>query len=163
MSDMKFIADGMLGKVARWLRMLGYDTEYANDLHDEEILKIAMDEGRIILTKDYQLFRKANINGIKAVFVEGNTHVEKLADLIRQLNIRLEINMERSRCPRCNSAIRMVNKENIKDKVPVSTYKIYNEFWICTACGQIYWKGSHWKRINDSLNKARIILLERSN
>ncbi|MEM2320835.1 MAG: DUF5615 family PIN-like protein [Candidatus Bathyarchaeia archaeon] len=163
MSDIKFMVDGMLGKVARWLRMLGYDTKYANDLNDYEILKIAADEKRIILTKDYQLFRKANANGIKAVFIEGRSHIEKLADLSRQLNIKLEIDIKKSRCPKCNSAIKPVNKESVKGKVPSSTHKIYNEFWICTGCGQIYWKGSHWNKINNSLDQAKRILLGSSN
>ncbi|MEM0050557.1 MAG: Mut7-C RNAse domain-containing protein [Candidatus Bathyarchaeia archaeon] len=155
MSDIKFIVDGMLGRVARWLRMLGYDTKYAGDLRDDEILEIAANEGRIILTKDYQLYRKANASGIKAVFVEGRTHIEKMVDLSRQLNISLEINIEKSRCPKCNSPIKPIEKESIKDKVLYSTYKTYNEFWICTGCSQVYWKGSHWKKINDSLNKIK--------
>lgn len=158
MKDIKFIVDGMLGKVARWLRILGYDTKYANDLHDDEILRIAADEGRVILTKDYHLFRRANANGIKAIFVEGRAHIEKLADLSRQLDIRLEIDIEKSRCPKCNSLIKSVNKEDIKDRVLSSTYKIYDEFWICTGCGQVYWKGSHWIKINNSLNRAKKIL-----
>ncbi|MEM2272866.1 MAG: Mut7-C RNAse domain-containing protein [Candidatus Bathyarchaeia archaeon] len=163
MSDIKFMVDGMLGKVARWLRMLGYDTKYAGDLHDDEILKIAVNERRIILTKDYQLFRKANTNGIKAVFVEGRTHIEKMIDLSRQLNIRLEVSIEKSRCPKCNSPIKLVEKESIKDKVLSSTYKAYNEFWVCTGCEQVYWKGSHWKKINESLNKVKMLLPENSN
>lgn len=158
MNEMKFMVDGMLGRIARWLRMLGYDTKYANNLDDDEILRIAMSEQRIILTKDYQLFRKANASGVMAVFVEGRTHIEKLADLSRQLNIRLEIDIERSRCPKCNSAIKPVNKEDIRDKVPSSTYRIYNEFWVCVGCGQIYWKGSHWRRISSSLDQAKKIL-----
>lgn len=163
MSDVKFMVDGMLGKVARWLRMLGYDTKYANNLNDDEILKIADGEKRIILTKDYQLFRKANASGVKAVFIEGRSHIEKLADLSRQLDIRLEINIERSRCPKCNSAIKSVDKESVKDKVPSTTHRIYGEFWICTGCGQIYWRGSHWKKINNSLDQAKKILLGNSN
>lgn len=162
MSDIKFIVDGMLGRVARWLRMLGYDTKYAGDLQDNEILEIAANEGRIILTKDYQLYRKANASGIKAVFVEGRTHIEKMVDLSRQLNISLEINIEKSRCPKCNSPIKPIEKESIKDKVLYSTYKTYNEFWICTGCSQVYWKGSHWKKINDSLNKIKTFPLKNS-
>lgn len=156
---MKLIADGMLGKVARWLRMLGYDIKYADDLDDKEILRIAAEEKRIILTRDYQLFRKANASGVRAVFVNGRTHTEKLADLSRQLNIRLEIDIERSRCPKCNSAIKSVSKESVKDRVPPSTYKMHDEFWMCTGCGQVYWKGSHWKKINSSLDQAKKILL----
>ena len=152
---MKFVVDGMLGKVARWLRMLGYDTKYFNDMSDDEILKVASEEKRILLTKDYQFFKKANIHGVRAIFVEGETHVEKLANLSKQLNIKLEININYSRCPKCNAEIRPINKEAVKDKIPPSTYRIHNEFWVCSKCGQVYWKGSHWIKINSALNQAK--------
>lgn len=152
---MKFVVDGMLGKVARWLRMLGYDTKYFNDMSDDEILKVASEEKRILLTKDYQFFKKANIHGVRAIFVEGETHIEKLANLSKQLNIKLEININYSRCPKCNAEIRPINKEAVKDKIPPSTYRIHNEFWVCSKCGQVYWKGSHWIKINSALNQAK--------
>jgi uncharacterized protein with PIN domain len=162
MENLEFIVDGMLGKVARWLRMLGYDTKYVNDMGDDDILKVALDEGRIILTRDYQLFRKANMHRIKAIFVEGDSHIEKLANISKQLNIRLEIDINKSRCPKCNAKIRVIGKEDIEDKIPKTTFKIYNDFWICTGCGQIYWRGSHWKKINSSLSQAREIVHKNS-
>ncbi len=154
---MRFVVDGMLGKLARWLRMLGYDTKYFNDMNDDEILRFASEEKRILLTRDYQFFRKANIHGVRAVYVKGRTHAERLAELFRKLHIKLELNIEESRCPKCNAEIRPASKEEVKDKVPDSTRKFYNEFWICSECGQVYWKGSHWKKINNTLNKARQI------
>lgn len=152
---MEIAVDSMLGRLARWLRMLGLDTKYFNDLSDDEILNIASQEKRIILTRDYQFFRKANAHGVKAIFVEGRTHVERLANLSRLLGLNLEINIERSRCPKCNSNIRPVDKREIKDRIPESTYKTYDEFWVCVGCGQVYWKGSHWRRINSILSQAR--------
>lgn len=155
--QMEFIVDGMLGKMARWLRMLGYDTKYSSSMSDDEILKAASEEGRVILTRDYEFFKRANVHGVKAVFVEGNTNAEKLADLSRQLNISLEININESRCPKCNAKIASIRKEKVKDKVPESTYSFYDEFWECSSCGQIYWKGSHWKKINNILKHAKQI------
>lgn len=160
---MEMAVDGMLGKLARWLRMMGFDTKYFNSLSDDEILRIASEEKRIILTRDYQFFRKANAHGVKAVFVEGRTHVERLANLSRLLGINLEIEIEKSRCPKCNANIKPVNKEEIRDKIPASTYRTYNEFWICAGCGQVYWKGSHWNKINNTLNQARQLAYQGSN
>lgn len=154
---MKFVVDGMLGKLARWLRMLGYDTKYFNDVDDDEILKVASEEKRILLTRDYQFFRKASIHGVRAIFIDGETPAEKLAELTRELNVRLEVNIDESRCPKCNARIKPIDKERVKDKVPKSTYRIYNEFWVCTGCGQVYWKGSHWKKINSTLNRVKQI------
>ncbi|MEM1507176.1 MAG: Mut7-C RNAse domain-containing protein [Candidatus Bathyarchaeia archaeon] len=159
---MEIAVDGMLGKLARWLRMLGFDTKYFNNMSDDEILRIASEENRIILTRDYQFFKKANAHGVRAVFVEGKTHVERLANLSKHLGIRLEIDLEKSRCPKCNAGIRRVSKEEIKDKIPTSTYKIYDEFWICGECGQVYWKGSHWKKINNTLSQARQLTFKKS-
>ena len=155
---MKFVVDGMLGKVARWLRMLGYDTKYFNAMSDDEILKVDLEEKRILLTRDYQFFKKANIHGVRAIFVEGKTHIERLVNLSKQLNIRLKINIDDSRCPKCNAEIRPINKEAVKDRIPPSTYRIYSEFWICSGCGQVYWKGSHWIKINSALDQAKQII-----
>lgn len=155
---MEFIVDGMLGKLARWLRMLGYDTKYFNNMDDDGILGLASKEGRIILTRDYQFFKRANIHGVRAILVEGKTHAERLAELSRLLNVRLEINISESRCPKCNTRIRYANKEEIKDRVPESTYNLYDEFWACPGCGQVYWKGSHWRKINSTLNQAKQII-----
>lgn len=151
---MKFIVDGMLGKLARWLRMLGYDTEYSGDINDDEILEIALKEKRIILTRDYEFFKRANLNGAEAIFIRGKTNTEKLADLSKQIGIRLEIDIDKSRCPKCNTKIKLIPKEIVKNKVHEVTYRFYNEFWQCPKCGQIYWKGSHWKKINAALKEA---------
>ena len=155
---MNFAVDGMLGKLARWLRMLGYDTKYFNNMDDDGILKAASEDGRIILTRDYQFYRKANVQGVRAILVEGETHPERLANLSMQLNISLEINIDESRCPKCNTRIRRASKEEVTGRVPETTYKIYNEFWVCPGCGQVYWKGSHWRKINNTLNQARQIV-----
>jgi len=157
---MKFVVDGMLGKLARWLRMLGYDTKYFNNMDDNEILKVASKEKRILLTRDYQFFRRAIIQGVRAVFIDGETHAERLAELSKELNVKLEINIDESRCPKCNAKIRLIDKEKVKNRVPKSTYKTYDEFWICSKCGQVYWKGSHWKKINNTLSKAKQLMLE---
>lgn len=154
---MEFAVDGMLGKLARWLRMLGYDTKYFNNMDDDEILKVASEENRILLTRDYQFFRKANAHGVRAIFIDGRTHAERLAELSRHLNIRLEIDISESRCPKCNTKIRQASKEEIRDRVPKSTYNLYDEFWVCPGCNQVYWKGSHWRKINNTLNHARQI------
>lgn len=155
---MRFIADGMLGKLTRWLRMLGHDVEYSNSLDDDELIDAAKEEERVLLTKDVSLYQKASIKSVKAFLVEGRTEYEKLAELSRKYNLKLEIDVSDSRCPKCNSRIRPVRKEEILEKIPESTSKFYNEFWACQNCGKIYWQGSHWKRINETLSQAKQVL-----
>ncbi|RLI37570.1 hypothetical protein DRO55_01065 [Candidatus Bathyarchaeota archaeon] len=152
---MRFLVDGMLGKLTRWLRMLGYDVEYHNALNDEELIAIAGREGRILLTRDLDLYQKAKNRGLNALLIKGRNEAEKLAELAKTLKIRLEIDTAISRCPKCNSKIRPIKKEEIIDRIPESTSRFYDEFWICTKCGQIYWHGSHWRRINETLKLAR--------
>jgi uncharacterized protein with PIN domain len=145
----------MLGKLTRWLRMIGCDVEYFNDLDDEELIETAAKEERILLTRDIQLYRRASVNGVEAFLIRGQTETEKLADLAKRFDIKLEIDVNNSRCPKCNTKIDPVSKEKIKDKVPQSTSRFYEEFWICPKCDQIYWRGSHWKKINRTLLEAK--------
>jgi len=156
--DLKFIVDGMLGKLARWLRMLGHNVKYSSALSDEQLLKIAKNEHRTLLTRDLELYQQAVARGVQALYVEGEDEAEKLAKLAKRYGFPLEINLENSRCPKCNARIKPISKEFVKGKVPETTYKYYNEFWECQKCGQIYWQGAHWKRINETLTKARSLI-----
>lgn len=155
---MKFLTDGMLGKLTRWLRMLGHDIVYSKTLDDDQLIEMAKKEGRVLLTRDFKLYQRATSLGVDTFFVEGKTEDERLAELAKRFNLKLEIDVATSYCPKCNTRIKLVSKEEVADKVPKTTYSYYNEFWKCPKCGQIYWQGAHWKRIDITLKKAREIL-----
>ena len=155
---MRFIVDGMLGSFSRWLRMLGCEVKYYNRASDNELLDVAREESRVLLTRDLELFRRAKSRGLEAFFVEGVTEAERLADVSRRFNIKLEVDTSISRCPTCNSPIKRVEKNEVLDKVPSGTLKHYDEFWVCTGCGKVYWRGGHWKNINATLAKAKKFL-----
>jgi uncharacterized protein with PIN domain len=152
---LKFITDGMLGKLTRWLRLLGYDVEYANDMEDKELMAIAKKEKRILLTRDLELYQQANALGVDAFLVEGTTETERLTNMAKKYDFPLEIDVTISRCPKCNTKIKPVKKDQIAAKVQKATFTFYNKFWECPKCGQIYWQGAHWKRITETLNEAR--------
>ena len=152
---MKFIADGMLGKLTRWLRMLGNDVKYSNTLNDVELIVMAKKERRILLTKDLELYQRAIAKGIDAYYVEGRTEAERLAELAKRFNIALVIDLKNSRCPRCNTKLRSTPKERLAGKVEKNTFTYYDEFWKCTKCGHIYWQGAHWGRIRATLEEAK--------
>jgi len=135
--------------------MLGYDVEYFNNLDDNKLMEIALEEKRVLLTRDIQLFRRASVSGIEAFLIGGRTEAEKLAELAHRFRIRLEVNAEDSRCPKCNTQINPLSKEEVKDRVPQSTIRYYDEFWGCPKCGNVYWQGSHWKKINRTLLEAK--------
>lgn len=155
MDELKFVADGMLGKLSRWLRMLGYDVKYSTRFTDKELTEIAKAEGRILLTRDQELFQRATSQNITAALVEGSSEPKNLAKLATLLHLRLNIDVSVSRCPRCNERIVPALKEEVLDKVPEGTLKHYSEFWKCPNCEHIYWRGSHWKRIRETLDSAK--------
>ena len=152
---MKFIADGMLGKLTRWLRMLGHNVKYSNKLDDAQLITIAKKERRILLTRDLELYQQATTKGVNAFYLEEKTETEKLAHIAKRFNIKLEIDMATSRCTKCNTRVKPTSKEKVADKVEKSTFSYYNEFWECPKCGQIYWQGAHWTKIRKTLEATK--------
>jgi len=156
----RFIVDTMLGNVARWLRILGYDTLYKKDYKDWEILSIAEEEKRVIVTRDHSLHRKAINRGCKSIYLSHDDMAERLAWIAYVVGIRLYVDLEKSRCPICNGDLRKTGKNEVKDRVPDRVYQLYSDFWVCKRCGKVYWLGSHWVKIEDILEKARAMLEE---
>lgn len=160
---MKFLTDAMLGRLAEWLRILGYDTLSANDLpfsDDDYLLDIADSEERILLTRDRELFKRAKEENIKAVFVEPQKLEKQLAFLVKNGVISLEKVPSTERCPRCNGVLKKVPKETVKGHVPSAVYELHDEFWVCSSCGQVYWQGSHWKKMEMFIDKVKGLLEE---
>jgi uncharacterized protein with PIN domain len=153
----------MLGKLTRWLRILGHNVKYSNKLDDVQLIMIAKKERRILLTRDLELYQQATAKGVDAFYLEGNTEAEKLAGLAQRFNIELDVDMTTSRCPKCNTQVKPISKEKLANKIEKSTFKYYNEFWRCPKCEQIYWQGAHWTKIRKTLQKAREILNDLQN
>ncbi|MCD6529937.1 Mut7-C RNAse domain-containing protein [Candidatus Bathyarchaeota archaeon] len=151
----KFVVDGMLGKLARWLRILGYDVKYYRSMDDDSLIEIAEKENRILLTRDNALHRKSIAKKVYSILLEEESRIKNLAKLSKALGIALEVDTAISRCPKCNSKIEPIAKNSIRGKVPEKTFRRFNEFWICPNCGQVYWRGSHWKNIYVTLNKVK--------
>jgi len=145
----------MLGKITRWLRMLGHNVKYSNKLNDAKLIEIARKENRILLTRDLALYQQAIAKGAKALYLEETDEAEKLAKLAQKFGLKLEIDMALSRCPKCNTRVISIKKEEIAGKVKETTYRCYSEFWKCPKCEQIYWQGAHWKRIRETLKNAQ--------
>jgi hypothetical protein len=154
----KFIADGMLGKLTRWLRILGCDVKYSNKLDDAALIATAKREKRSLLTKDFELYRQATSKGAEAFYVQASTGEGKLAEVARRFNIELTVDMTVSRCPKCNSRVRRASKDRVADKVGKGTFAHYEEFWKCRKCGQVYWQGAHWRGIRYKLEKTQKVL-----
>lgn len=152
---MKFILDGMLGKLSRWLRMLGQDVQYSTQLEDSQLLKIAKDENRILLTRDFELYQRAISKGIDGFYLKGATEAERLAELADRYCLQLTVDMDKSRCPICNAKLEAAQKESLMNKVEKNTFLHYEKFWVCPKCSQVYWQGAHWNKINATLETAK--------
>lgn len=152
---MKFLADGMLGKLARWLRMLGHDVLYYSQLSDIELIELAKAENRALLTRDLELYRRAISRGLDAFYVEGKTESNRLAEITKRYGLSLIIEMDKSHCTICNTTIKSAQKEELKGQLEPNTCRYYERFWQCPNCGQIYWQGAHWKQITATLTEAQ--------
>jgi uncharacterized protein with PIN domain len=148
-----FLIDGMLGSLNRWLRICGFDAKYIQNAPDEELLDMAKSEGRALLTRDRLLHRKALRVGQEALLVEGDGDAERLASVAKRFG--LDLGVEMSRCAECGGLLRAVSREGVRDRVPSGSYEAYDEFWGCGSCGKVYWRGSHWGNIVDTVSEAR--------
>ncbi len=143
---MRFIADMMLGRLARWLRLYGYDTLYGIE-DDGEIIRVALGEGRVILTRDSDLAERAGKLGAK-VFLLSSNSLEGQIDELRRFGLEFgELFPANARCPKCNGPIRPASKREVKDRVPLTVHEKYDEFYICENCGQVYWPGRQWEEM----------------
>lgn len=157
---MKFIADRMLGRLARWLRLFGYDTIVIKkqEEEDELLLELAEKEGRILVSRDRVLIAKAAKMGIGAYLIESSEIMEQLKEVRKQFDILFEPRMDR--CTVCNSIIRKVKPEEMglvkgKEYVHPATLESGTEFWLCDNCGQVYWLGTHWENIRERVEKLK--------
>jgi uncharacterized protein with PIN domain len=138
MADIKFVADVMVGKLARWLRVLGYDVAYSNAFDDQEILRLAESENRIILTRDTGLAARCESNFL---LVESGQYREQLRQVLQTFG--LSVFNVLSRCIECNTMLQIVDKEAVFEKVPPYVYLTQDHFAACPSCGRIFWHGTH--------------------
>jgi uncharacterized protein len=145
----------MQGKLARWLRMMGHDAKYSTTLQDADLLAIAKQEKRVLLTRDLALYQQATAKGVEAFYVGGTTEAERLSEISVRFGVALAIDLDKSRCPKCNTKLATVPKEEIADKVEPNTLLHYDEFWRCPNCSAVYWQGAHWTKIRLTLEEAK--------
>jgi uncharacterized protein with PIN domain len=135
--------------------MLGHDVSYFRSADDKKLVDIAKSEKRVLLTRDRKLYQQAMARELDAVLVEATDEEGKLADLARRFDFKLEMDFSVSRCPKCNMRIKPVSKEVVIDQIPKATSTYYSNFWKCSGCGQVYWRGAHWDKINQTLKEAQ--------
>ena len=147
----RFVLDSHLGRLAAYLRMLGFDCLYQNDYDDEELAQIAQREARILLSRDRRLLmRKAVTYGYCLRSLDS---IEQLSEVMQRFDLTKRI-VPFHRCLRCNHPLEPVEKEVVFDRLEPLTKLYFDEFQICPACKQIYWKGSHYEQMKKLIEQT---------
>jgi uncharacterized protein with PIN domain len=138
----------MLGTLARWLRIMGYDATYEKDRDDDDIINAAIPEGRIVLTRDREL---ATRMGGMGLFIYSDRLEEQLRQVWQAFALKPDLDL--ARCTVCNGELVAMDAEKAKDKVPEGVFLLNNEFLQCRSCSKIYWQGTHWLNIKKRLSQ----------
>ena len=140
----RFILDAHLGKLSKYLRMLGFDTLFRNDFEDSEIIDISVREKRIILTRDKHLLNAKKIT--HGYYVRSTEKHKQLREVVQKFDLYSQFKSF-SRCMLCNTELIPEKKSEISDKVPADVIQNFEEFYYCPSCHKVYWKGSHFKKM----------------
>lgn len=152
--DIKFVVDNNVGKLAKWLRILGYDTIFVKDIADNDLIRIALTQNRIILTRDTQIIKRrvVTIGRLKAILIKD----DDLRAQLRQVVTMLKLNFRHqtfSLCLECNQPLVTEPKEKVKSLVPPYVFQTQDEFVRCPHCGKIYWQGTHVQQMERELER----------
>ena len=158
--EYSFMADAMLGKIARKLRMFGFDTIYDPNIDDMDILDSSKNKGRVVLTSDRMLFKRCKKKGIDTILTYKMTEIENLVTIFSSLNIK-SINSQKVPflCTSCNGLLEtIIDKNSIKYDIPVRLLHSNKIFYKCTNCRKIFWRGSHMEQISCLINEINMKL-----
>ncbi len=142
--EARFVTDTHLGRLASYLRMLGFDTLYRNDYCDAELAELSRSQGRTLLTKDLGLLKRSAVT--HGYFVREIHPRQQLREVVRHFGLSGAM-APFQRCLRCNSLLQPALKQDVEPRLPPRARELFNEFHVCPACGRIYWKGSHYERM----------------
>ena len=154
--EIAFIVDSNAGKLARWLRMIGYDTLFFNDIEDGRLVDMAMKEGRVVVTRDTQIAkRRVAANGsLRVILSREDDPKLQLMQVMKELNLDCR-ETQFTRCLECNRRLVPRGKDEVKDLVPPYVFCTQTQYRQCPSCSRIYWQGTHWQRMKKSLEEIR--------
>ena len=147
-AETTFVADAMLGSMARKLRAFGFDTIYYKDGNDSDLLKLAASEGRVLLTSDVALSELAGARKVKSLVISGSKEGARLSSLKAAAEARgVVLTKGPRRCSVCNGELHTAAKVELEGRIPAGVIGRHRLFHRCDRCGRIYWRGSHWKKL----------------
>jgi len=144
-----FLLDGMLGRLARWLRILGYDAAFEADREDSQLVRRARAEARILLTRDHALARR---RGVRALLIGSEQLEDQLAQLQRELGLARV--GRHPRCLVCNEPLEPIPRDQVWGLVPPYIFVHHSDFYLCPSCERVYWPGTHWQGMQERLRES---------
>ncbi len=146
----RFLCDGMLGSLARWLRILGFDAELDTVSSDESLARRAGEDGRWLLTRDRALAAR----GPRTTLVRSETLDDQLVEVLSRLELRPGPQSFGTRCTECNGVVRPVERETVRNLVPPFVWETAGEMRRCESCGKVYWRGTHVRSIENRVQRV---------
>ena len=147
---MKFAVDCMLGKLAKWLKILGFDAVFFSKIEDDALLSLAREEQRILLTKDNALLERAK--DIPSLYIESENWREQIVQVIEAYKLRPNVRPH-SRCIECNLPLKNLDRYHAKNLVTPYVFKHADGFAICSGCGRVFWRGTHFRDMEATIEK----------
>ena len=148
--ETRFVLDVHLGRLAAYLRMMGFDTHYQNNSADEELAQISSQQGRILLTRDRGLLKRSLVT--HGYCIRATQPRRQLAEVLRRFDLFRSI-QPFQRCMKCNTCLVPANPELVEDRVPAGSREQHDNFQACLQCHRVYWKGSHYRRMEQFIHR----------
>lgn len=148
----KFILTRELGRLAKWLRLLGFDTQYFTENKISSLIIQALRDNRIILTRSLTM---PDMHGKNILFIKSEHVKEQIAQVLKDLNLKPDKSRMFSRCIVCNVKLEKIEKRDIKDKIPEYVFRTQENFATCSQCKRVYWEGTHWGRAQETLEEIK--------
>ena len=153
-NELKFIADKNVGKLAKWLRMMGYDTLFFSATNDSHMIATALADNRVILTRDTQIVKRRVVTSgrLKVVLLQSDEPERQIHQVINTLKLDCQFRPF-TICLECNQPLVERSKQEVKDLVPPYVFQTQSQYVECPTCHRIYWKGTHWQAMTKKLTK----------
>jgi len=150
----KFIVDNNVGKLVKWLRIMGYDALFFNGSNDSSMIATALAEGRVILTRDTQIVKRRVVASgqLKVILIQSDEPELQIQQVINTLNLDCQFRPF-AICLECNQPLLERSKQQVKDLVPPYVFQTQSQYMECPACHRIYWRGTHWQAMTKKLEQ----------
>lgn len=153
---LKFIVDHNVGKLAKWLRIMGYDTLFFDGSNDSSMVSTALNEERVILTRDTQIMKRRVVTSgrLNAIFIRSDEPEQQMCQVIEDLNLDCQFRPF-AVCLECNQPLLERSKQQVEERVPPYVFQTQSQYMECPVCHRIYWRGTHWQAMTRKLDKFK--------